>query len=153
MSWQSFWDRFHSSIHKNTHLNDIEKFSYLQYFLCSSESAYLQYFLCCSANESISGIAMTEEYHTEAINLLHELYGNTQVQISVPVKQFSVSLLSKVLYEHCFWFTKFNWKVGKYYSKFERFKSWPNFIWYTSGATNKWETANWNEAYNCTKFW
>ena len=108
LSWQSFWDRFHSSIHKNTHLNDIEKFSYLQYFLCSSESAYLQYFLCCSANESISGIAMTEEYYTEAINLLHELYGNTQVQISVPVKQFSVSLLSKVLYEHCFWFTKLN---------------------------------------------
>ena len=31
---------------------------------------------------------MTAENYTKAINLLHELYGNTQVQISIPVKQF-----------------------------------------------------------------
>ena len=29
LNWQSFWDRFDSSIHTNTDLNDIDKFSYL----------------------------------------------------------------------------------------------------------------------------
>ena len=31
LSWQSFLDRFDSSIHKNTYLNDIDKFSYLSF--------------------------------------------------------------------------------------------------------------------------
>ena len=76
LSWQSFLDRFDSSIHKNTDLNDIDKFSYLQSFLCSSTS------------ESIYKLIWTAENYTEAINLLHERYGNTQVQISAHVKQF-----------------------------------------------------------------
>ena len=71
-----FWDSFDSSIHKNTDLNGIDKFSYLQSFLCPS------------ASESISGLTMIAENYTEAINLLHERYYNTQVQISAHVKQF-----------------------------------------------------------------
>ena len=75
LSWQSFLDRFDSSIHKNTYLNDIDKFSYLS-------------FLCSSASESIHKLTRTAENYTEAINLLQERYGNTQVQISAHVKQF-----------------------------------------------------------------
>ena len=76
LSWQSFLDRFDSSIRKNTDLNSINKFLYLQSFLCSS------------ASESIYKLTRTAENYTEAINLLHERYGNTQVQISAHVKQF-----------------------------------------------------------------
>ena len=75
LSWQSFLDRFDSSIHKNTYLNDIDKFSYLS-------------FSCSSASESIYKLTRTAENFTEAINLLYERYGNTQVQISAHVKQF-----------------------------------------------------------------
>ena len=76
LSWQSFLGRFDSSIHKNTDLNDIDKFSYLQSFLWSS------------ASQSIYKLTRSAENYTEAINLLHERYGNTQVQISAHVKQF-----------------------------------------------------------------
>ena len=68
LNWQSFWDYFDSSIHKNTDLNDTEKFSYWQSFLCSS------------ANESVSELIMAAENYTEAINLLQERYGNTQIR-------------------------------------------------------------------------
>ena len=74
LNWQSFWDRFDLSIHKNTDLNSIDKFSYLQSFLCSS------------ASESIYGLPRTAENYTEAINVLHEHYGNTQVQIGAHLK-------------------------------------------------------------------
>ena len=54
--------------------------------LTSSRIYYL--FLCSSASESISGLTVTAENYTEAIKLLHERYGNTQVQISAHIKQF-----------------------------------------------------------------
>ena len=76
LSWQSFLGCFDSSIHKNTDLNDIDKFSYLQSFLWTS------------ASQSIYKLTRSAENYTEAINLLHERYGNTQVQISAHVKQF-----------------------------------------------------------------
>ena len=76
LNWQSFWDRFDSSVHKNTNLNDVDKFSYLLSFSCSS------------ASESTSGLTMTADNYTEAIKLLHKRYGNTQVQISAHIKQF-----------------------------------------------------------------
>ena len=74
LNWQSFWDRFDLSIHKNTDLNSIDKFSYLQSFLCSSTI------------ESIYRLTRTAENYTEAINVLHEHYGNTQVQIGAHLK-------------------------------------------------------------------
>ena len=55
---------------------DIDKFSYLQSFLCSS------------ASQSIYKLTRSAENYTEAINSLHERYGNIQVQISANVKQF-----------------------------------------------------------------
>ena len=55
---------------------NIDKFSYLQSFLCSS------------ASQSIYKLTRSAENYTEAINLLHERYGNIQVQISANVKQF-----------------------------------------------------------------
>ena len=45
--------RFDSSIHKNTDLNDNDKFSYLQSFLCSS------------ASESITRLTKTAENYTQ----------------------------------------------------------------------------------------
>ena len=63
LNWQSFRDRFDSSNLGNTDLNGIDKFSYLQYFLCFSESE--------------SGLIAIAENYTEVINILRERYGNT----------------------------------------------------------------------------
>ena len=71
-----FLGRFDSSVHKNTDLNDTDKFSYLQSFLWSS------------ASQSTYKLTRSAENYTEAINLLHERYGHPQVQISAHVEQF-----------------------------------------------------------------
>ena len=85
LNWQSFWDRFDSSNLGNIDLNGIDKFSYLQYFLCFSESE--------------SGLTAIAENYTEAINILHERYGNTWVQIIALVNYFMSPSCEK--YEQC----------------------------------------------------
>ena len=36
LNWQGFWDQFNSAIHTKTNISDIDKFSYLKFFLCDS---------------------------------------------------------------------------------------------------------------------
>ena len=64
LNWQSIWDRFDSSTQKNADLNDNDKFSYLQSFLCSS------------ASESISGLTKTAENYTQKQPPENKFYKN-----------------------------------------------------------------------------
>ena len=64
LNWQPFWDQFDSSVHNQPYLSDIDKFSYLKTFLTSA------------AASCISGLAITRDNYAEAIDLLHERFGN-----------------------------------------------------------------------------
>ena len=75
-NWSSFWDQFSSAIHENDSLNEITKFNYLKTFLCDS------------AKLTIHGLQFTSENYKEAINLLKERYGNTQVLINAFMRKF-----------------------------------------------------------------
>ena len=75
INWQTFWQQFESAIHLNETLDNINKFNYL-----------LQY-LCEEARSSISGLSITSETYLEAIDLLKQRYGNTQILISAYTKK------------------------------------------------------------------
>ena len=62
--WNTFWDMFESSVHKNPTLSDVDKFSYFVSFL---ESA---------AAEAISGLALTSANYKVAIITLNKWFGN-----------------------------------------------------------------------------
>ena len=49
--------------------------------------AYLQSFLSLSASECISGLTTTAENYNEAVELLKQRYGNTQVLINAHMQQ------------------------------------------------------------------
>ena len=70
LNWQPFWDRFQSSIDSNSNISPVDKF------------AYLQSFLSPSASKCISGLTTTAENYNEAVELLKQRYGNTQVLIN-----------------------------------------------------------------------
>ena len=76
MNWQPFWDRFQSSIEINSNISHVDKF------------AYFQSFLSPSASECISGLTTTAENYNEAVELLKQKYGNTQVLINAYMQQF-----------------------------------------------------------------
>ena len=68
--WISFWDSFASTIHSNSSLAEIDKFKYLQQSLRGA------------ATQTISGLPLTGDNYTEAIELLQKRYGNRQVIVS-----------------------------------------------------------------------
>ena len=68
--FQTFWNIFENTVHKNTSLSIIEKFNYL----------YTQ--LEGPALLVIKGLALTEENYQNAIDILKQRFGNTQVIIS-----------------------------------------------------------------------
>ena len=70
LNWQPFWDSFQSSIDSNSNISPVDKF------------AYLQSFLSPSASKCISGLTTTAENYNEAVELLKQRYGNTQVLIN-----------------------------------------------------------------------
>ena len=76
INWSSFWDQFTSAIHENDSLSEINKFTYLKSFLCDS------------AKLTISGRSLSSENYKEAIDLLKQRYGNTQVLINAFMKKF-----------------------------------------------------------------
>ena len=76
LNWQPFWDRFQSSIDSNSNISPVDKF------------AYLQSFLSPSASKCISGLTTTAENYNEAVELLKQRYGNTQVLINAHMQQF-----------------------------------------------------------------
>ena len=70
IKWKSFWDQFNASIHSNNLISKIEKFSYLKTFLNES------------ASSCISGLTLTTENYDEAVKILEERFGNTQILVS-----------------------------------------------------------------------
>ena len=69
LNWQPFWDRLQSSRHSNSSISPVDKFTYLQSFLSTS------------INKCICGLITTAENYNEAVELLKQRYGNTQVLI------------------------------------------------------------------------
>ena len=76
INWGSFWVQFPSAIHENDSLSQINKFTYFKSFLCDS------------AKLTISGFSLSSENYEEAIDLLKQRYGNTQVLINSFTKKF-----------------------------------------------------------------
>ena len=70
LNWQTFWDRFSSSVHNQENISDIDKFSYLKGLLSDS------------ANECISGLTLSSGNYEAAVNILKDRYANPQVIIS-----------------------------------------------------------------------
>ena len=83
INWQSFWDQFDSAIHSNDRISDVNKFAYLQSYLSED------------ARNTISGLSPTSLNYREAIDILKQRYGNTQVLISSYMKKFV--LLPKIV--------------------------------------------------------
>ena len=63
LNWTTFWDQFESSIHSKRGISDMDKFSYLRSFLAPV------------ALETISGLTLSSQNYSEAIDLLNNLYG------------------------------------------------------------------------------
>jgi hypothetical protein len=68
--WATFWDTFESSVHNNTALSPVEKFSYLISLLESS------------AASAIAGLALTAVNYDEVVATLRKRYGNKQLIVS-----------------------------------------------------------------------
>ena len=114
INWQGFWDQFLIAIHENESLADIDKFTYSNSFLSDS------------ALQSINGLYLNDTNYKEAIEILHEWYGNKQVLISAHMQTLDklpsikssndVNKLRKI-YDHievCVWnhiSTIFKWKA------------------------------------------
>ena len=58
LNWKEFWDSFECTVHKNTKLSDIEKFSYLQSKIVGE------------ARGAIAGLALSNENYKVALNLM-----------------------------------------------------------------------------------
>eukprot|EP00731_Ephydatia_muelleri_P023359 Em0015g942a len=65
-SWSTFWDSFHSAVHSNEDLSNVDKFNYLISFLEGS------------AAECISGLTLTSANYEEAVAVLKRRFGNKQ---------------------------------------------------------------------------
>ena len=76
LNWTTFWDQFEPSIHSKRGISDINKFSYLRSFLAPV------------ASETISGLTLSSQNYSEAINLLKNRNGNPQTLINSYMKQF-----------------------------------------------------------------
>ena len=76
MNWTTFWDQFEPSIHSKRGISDIDKFSYFRSFLAPV------------ALETISGLTLSSQNYSEAIDLLKNRYGNPQTLINSYMEQF-----------------------------------------------------------------
>ena len=76
MNWTTFWNQFESGIHSKRDISDIDKFSYLRSFLAPV------------ALETISGLTLSSQNYSEAIDLLKNRYGNPQTLINSYMEQF-----------------------------------------------------------------
>jgi hypothetical protein len=68
--WQTFWDCFESSVHLNTTLSDVQKFSYLRSLLHDD------------AASCIAGFPLTHVNYTKAVDLLKQRFGQPHKIIS-----------------------------------------------------------------------
>ena len=76
LNCQTFWDQFGSTIHFKRNIRNIDKFSHLTLFLYKS------------AYDTISGLAPINQNCFDAVQLLKNRYGNTQLLINTYMKQF-----------------------------------------------------------------
>ena len=76
INWRGFWDQYKVAIHENDSVSDIDKFQYLLTFLSDS------------AKSAISGLDLNSQNYKEAIQILKQRYGNTQVLISAHMTKF-----------------------------------------------------------------
>ena len=70
VAWKQFEEIFNATVHSNSKLTDIEKFSYLKGYLCGT------------AEKCIEGLPLTNENYKEAWTLLVERFGNPQLIIA-----------------------------------------------------------------------
>lgn len=70
LEWQGFWDQYLTSIHQNDSISDIDRFNYLKKYLSGP------------ASDAISGLSLGSENYKEAIALLTDRFGNSQVLIT-----------------------------------------------------------------------
>ena len=75
LEFQSFWDSFNAAVHNNSRLEDITKFNYLKSFLKGQALA------------AIHGLSLTSENYTEAIEIIHNRFGNKQLLITSNIYQ------------------------------------------------------------------
>ena len=74
--WNTFWDSFHSAVHRNEGISNIDKFNYLNSVL---EGA---------AARAIQGLTLTEANYEAAVKLLQERFGRPQQIISAHMVSF-----------------------------------------------------------------
>ena len=74
LEYQSFWDSFRAAVHENDTLRDITKFNNLKSYLKGQ------------ALSAISGISLSEENYSEAIEI-QKRFGNKQILISSNIVQ------------------------------------------------------------------
>lgn len=75
LKWNEFWDSFECTIHKNSRLSNIAKFSYLISKL-SGEAARV-----------VSGLALSNENYDIAVTCLKERFGNKQEVVDLHYSQ------------------------------------------------------------------
>ena len=76
LNWQSWWDQYEAAVHNQPKMAAVNKFCYLKRLLCSS------------AEECISGLSLTNENYSKAVQLLKERYGNKQILINAYIQKF-----------------------------------------------------------------
>ena len=70
MKWPTFWDSYEYAIHNNLDLSDVDKFNYLRSLL--EHSTY----------NAITGLTLSTAHYQEAVETLHQSFGNKQMIIS-----------------------------------------------------------------------
>ena len=68
--WQEFMDSFNAALHNSKALSNVKKFNYFRTFLEDE------------AQNTISGLSLTNENYNKALNLLKNRFGNNQMIIS-----------------------------------------------------------------------
>ena len=68
--WPSFWDQFQTSVHSSDSLSDIDRFNYLQKYLCGPATA------------CVSGLTLSSQNYKAAISILLKSFGKPQVLVS-----------------------------------------------------------------------
>ena len=84
--WVAFWDTFNSTVHSNSTLSDIDKFTYLHSLLDGS------------AADAIAGLTLSSANYEEALSTLKQRFGN--VQLIVNAHMNSLLQLPSVLSHH-----------------------------------------------------
>ena len=67
LKWAEFWDSFEAAVHVNTSLSDVERLNYLMSKLTGEVKI------------SVSGFFLSNENYQVAVELLKEIYGDTQI--------------------------------------------------------------------------